>query len=159
MKKWLGLAVIIVMVIIMIAGGYEFLKRNTLSDCEISMASVEIESIGLTTATLNIGLNIHNPTWMTATIYRMDYVLYGNDIRFGEGEFTEKVDIPSDSDEVVTSTIEVTYVDMGGVAWSVLSDGDIIWRVDGTTHFDTPFGTLSRSFSNETELEEEVEES
>ena len=148
-KKLVALAVV---VIIAVAVGFyiysEFQKRQALENVEVSLSDIEVQSVGLTTAALNVKLKFYNPNSVTATLDRVDYSLYGDEIYVGDGEITEKVDIAPGGTRTVTSPFTLSYSGAIQTVWNYLvAEDQITWRVVGTAYIDTPLGTLTVPFN------------
>ncbi len=127
---------------------YEVAKREALKSCEFRLADVRLKSIGLTSAELIIVLEIYNPNSIIVTLDRADFYLYGNDNYLGYGEITRRIDIPPYSFKSVNIPFTLEYSGAGGVIWSAIQRGSKIeWKITGTAYIDTPFGTMTVSFT------------
>jgi len=140
---------VVVVGILIFSGFYvfsEYQKRVALQNCEISLADVRVASIGLTSAKLEVVLRIYNPNDVTATLDRIDYELYGNGEFLGNGEFIRRVEIPPHSSKLVSSYFTLDYTGALKTVWSAIKKGDVVWKIKGITHIDTPIGTLDIPF-------------
>lgn len=139
----------IAIVILVITGLWSYQQveqRKALKDVQISLEGITPVSIGLTGATLDIKLRLHNPGTIKATLDRADYSLYGNDNYIGDGVILEKVDIPQGETRIITTEFDLVYRETVKTVWSALIESKIDWRVKGTAHFDTLFGTIDVPF-------------
>lgn len=144
-----GIAGVVIVSILLLGGFYifsEYEKREALKNCEISLADVRVVSIGLTSAKLEIVLRIYNLNDVTATLDRIDYELYGNGEFLGNGEFMRRVDIPPHSSKLVSSYFTLDYTGALKTVWSAIKKGDVVWKIKGVAHIDTPIGTLDIPF-------------
>jgi len=120
--KWI--VGIVVFIIVGLIGysyfSYEVAKREVLKDCEFRLADVGIRSMGLTSAELNIVLEIYNPNDITATLDRADFSVYGNDNYLGDGEITKKINIPPHSKKRISVPFTLDYFGAAHVIWSAL---------------------------------------
>jgi LEA14-like dessication related protein len=151
-NKKVAASVIAIIVVAVAVGGFyiysEIQKRQALKNVEVSISDIEVVDVGITAAKLNVKLQLHNPNTVTATLDRADYTLYGNDIYVGNGEITEKVDIPAGATRTVTSPFDLSYSGAVQSVWTyIVSGGKITWRVIGTAYIDTPLGTLTVPFN------------
>ena len=140
---------VVVVGILIFSGFYvfsEYQKRVALQNCEISLADVRVASIGLTSAKLEVVLRVYNPNDVTATLDRIDYELYGNGEFLGNGEFIRRVEIPPHSSKLVSSYFTLDYTGALKTVWSAIKKGDVMWRIKGVAHIDTPIGTLDIPF-------------
>jgi LEA14-like dessication related protein len=126
---------------------YEYAKREALRSCQISLADVSVEGLGLTSATLEIKLRIYNPNSITATLDRAYYSLYANDVYLGDGTISRKYDIPPGGTITIATPFELSYSGALQTIWSYITrGGKVAWRMKGTAYIDTPLGTLDIPF-------------
>lgn len=148
MSRRIGAVLAIVVLVVLILGGltcYEFMKMEALKSCKISLANVNVRSIGLTSASLEVKLRIYNPSSIAATIDRATYSLYANDVCLGNGTIS-RTDIPPRETVIVTTPFELSYSKALSVVWSYLNTGSVTWRIKGVAYFDTPLGPLAVPF-------------
>lgn len=147
-KKFAAITIVIILILISVGiFYYEYVKREALRSCEISLADVRVKSAGLTSASLEILFRIYNPNKVTATLDRADYSVYANDIYLGEGHITSRVDVPANNTVTIISPFDLSYSGALKTVWPYLtSSGKLLWRINGTVHVDTPFGTLDIPF-------------
>ena len=126
---------------------YEVAKREALKNCEFRLADVRIKSVGLTSAELNIILEIYNPNDITVTLDRADFSVYGNDNYLGDGEITKKINIPPYNKKRVSVPFTLDYFGAARVIWSALREGKVVWKITGIAYIDTPLGTMEIPFT------------
>lgn len=136
-------AIIIIVGVFFIAT--QLLQREAMQNVELSLSDVQIRNIGLSSATLEVYINMYNPNnGITATLDRMDYSVYANGNNLGNGQITQRVDIPPQGTKTVSSAFQVSYAGTLRAVWSALTGGgNIKWNLKGTAYFDTPLGTLN----------------
>lgn len=136
-------AIIIIVGVFFIAT--QLLQRQAMQDVQLSLSDVQIKNIGLSSATLEVYVNMYNPNnGITATLDRMDYSVYANGNNLGNGQITQRVDIPPQGTKTVSSAFQVSYAGTLRAVWSALTGGgNIKWNLKGTAYFDTPLGTLN----------------
>jgi len=138
----------VAVVAILILGGlayYEFMKREAIKSCRITLAGVSVKSIGLTSMSLEVKLRIYNPNSVIATVDRATYSLYADDIYLGDGTIP-RTDIPPGGTATVTTPFELSYSGALSAIWSYLKTGNVTWRIRGVAYFDTPLGPLTAPF-------------
>lgn len=144
--------VAVILVVIIIAGlGYflytEYQKVQAARNLKIYLVDAYPVSIGLTSATLELKLRIYNPTDVTITIEGIDYTLYGDGNRVGEGSIYGRLEIPARGSKIVTSRFDVTYAGLARTVLDfILSGGRLTWRVTGYIYVSTLFGTQTVYF-------------
>lgn len=137
------IAFVVIASIVWIQGETE--QREAMKNVQVSLSDVQLRNIGLTSATVDIVLNMYNPnSRTTATLDRLDYMVYANGIYLGNGYISQRVDIPPLFTKTVSTTFQVQYTGALGAVWSVLTQGGRVnWNLKGTAYFDTPLGTIN----------------
>jgi len=98
-------------------------------------------------ARLKVELKFYNPNPVIATLDRLMYSLYGNDIYLGDGIIPEVYDIPPQGTRTITTHFELPYGGAVRAIWDYLiKGGRITWRIVGIAYIDTPLGTLNIPF-------------
>lgn len=146
--KKITIIVIVVIAIIIVAAvgvwGYQQVKqREALQNIQMSVDGVKVESINLTSATLNFSLRVTNPNTNAATIDRTDYTVIINNVTLGSGQNLEQVTIPAGGSVVIPQPFTVSYTGAAKTVWTTLTQGGADWNLVGTAFFDTPLGTVS----------------
>ena len=137
---------VILVIAILLVGiiSYELIQqRRALEDVQVSVDGVELVSLNLTSATLNISLRFTNPNTNAATLDRTDYTLYINNINVGSGQNLEKATIPAEGSLVIPQLFTISYSGGLQTIWTFLQQGGADWRLVGTAYFDTFLGTVS----------------
>ena len=142
----IGITIVAILIIVgVIFVVIQLLQREAMQNVQFSLSDVQIRNIGFTSATLEIYLNMYNPnSGITATLDRMDYSVYANGNYLGNGQITQRVDIPPQGTKTVSSMFQVSYAGTLGAVWSALTQGgQIKWNLRGTAYFDTPLGIIN----------------
>jgi LEA14-like dessication related protein len=147
MKK-ITIVVIVIIVVIAVAAlgifGYQQVQqREALKNIQMSVDGVKVESINLSSATLNFTLRITNPNTNAATIDRTDYTVIINNVTLGSGQNLEKVTIPAGGSVVIPQPFTVSYSGAARTVWSTITQGGADWNLVGTAYFDSFLGTVS----------------
>jgi len=124
MSKKLAAAAVVAILILESLAYYEFMKREAIKSCKISLAGVSVRSIGLTSASLEVKLRIYNPNSVIATVDRATYSLYADDIYLGDGTIL-RTDIPPRGTVTVTTPFELSYFGALSAIWSYLKTGNV----------------------------------
>ncbi len=143
---------VVIIVVLAILGSFlhfhrEIEKRKALQSCELSLEDVQVVGVGLKSAELNIIFKIYNPNDITATLDKIEYSVYGNEMYVGDGKISERIDIPAHSQRLVKTQFTLYYSGAIDLMWSAIRKGEVSWRVSGTAWIDTPFMTMKIPFS------------
>lgn len=146
----MAIAVVVIVIIAAIAlsviGYQQYREREAVKDLQFSVSEVKIESVNLTTASLNFTLRITNPSSNAATIDRTTYAVSINNISLGNGENAEKVTIPAGGTVYVPQPFTASNSGTAQGAWAYLTQDTVEWRIVGTAYFDTFLGTVSAGY-------------
>jgi LEA14-like dessication related protein len=141
-----SIIVIIAVVALAIFGYQQYQERNALKDLQMSISDVKIESVNLTSASLNFTLKVTNPTTNSATIDRTNYTVFINNVSLGTGENQQKVTIPAGGTAFIPQPFMASNSGVAQGAWNYLTQDTVDWRIVGTAYFDTFLGTVSTGY-------------
>lgn len=153
-KSIVGLIVvvaIVAMVMFLVCAEEEVAQREALLNCDITLSSIQMTELGLFDASVNLAItvNVYNPNAITATLDRIDYIIYANDIAIGTGCFSERTDIPPMKTEMITTSYRADLTTVPDVLVSGIQVGGITWKIGGIVYIDTPLGALEIPFEEE----------
>jgi LEA14-like dessication related protein len=146
MKKWHLIIVVIIVAVIIIAAvfGYQQVRqRQALEDIQISFAGVSIESISLTSVSLNFTLRMTNPSTTNAVLDRTDYTVFINNFSLGSGQNLEQVTIPAGGSVLVPQPFILSNSGAIQGIWNAILAGQVDWRLVGIAYFDLILFTVS----------------
>jgi len=135
--------VVIIIVIVGIFAYQQISQREALRNIQVSLDGVKIDSINLTSATLNFTLRLTNPNTNPATLDRTVFTVYINNNNLGTGQTLQKTTIPAGGSELVQIPFTVSYSGAALSVWAALTQGSFDYKVVGTAYFDSLFGTVS----------------
>jgi LEA14-like dessication related protein len=140
--------VIVVIVVIIIAAlgvfGYQQVQqREALKNIKVSLEGFEVESVTLSSASLNFSLRFTNPNTNPAILDRTDFTVSINNVTVGSGQNLQKVTIPAGGSEVIVIPFTFSYTGVAQGVVTVLQQGGAEWGLVGTAYFDSPLGTVS----------------
>lgn len=138
--------VIIAVIAVAIFGYQQYQERNALKNIQISVSGVKIDSVNLTSASLNFTLKVTNPNTSPATLDRTNYTLYINNVSLGTGQNQQKVTIPAGGTAFIPQPFTVSNTGAAQGAWAFLTQNQVQWRLVGTVYFDTFLGTVSTGY-------------
>ncbi len=138
------MVIVVIVIVIVAAFGYQaYAQRNALRDIKVSVDSVRVDSISLSSATLNITFRFTNPTTTTATLDRTDFTIFINGNLLGSGQNLQKTQIPAGGSTAIPIPFIVQYTGAAQSAWTFLTQGQANYTITGTAFFDTVLGTAS----------------
>ena len=151
MKKKITLILLVPLVLasVLISGCFEeeIEQREALQDCTIIPVGFQVTGIDPINSllSLDITLEIYNPTDTTATLDEISYEIYANDIPLGYGLFNERTDIPSWETRYVIMSYTADVSTAPDVIFNVFAQGQLpALTVTGTAYIGTeyfgPFG-------------------
>lgn len=126
-------------------------QREALQNVQVLSFDVQSVRFGLTSISADLSVTLYNPnSRITATLDRMDYMIYVNGNYFTNGYISQRIDISPMSTKTVSTPLQVSYSGALSTVWSVLmSGGKISWGLRGTAYFDTPIGTMNVPISQD----------
>jgi LEA14-like dessication related protein len=149
--KWFAVIIAIIVIIAVIAvaifGYQQYQERNALRDIQISVSGVKIESVNLTSASLNFTLKVTNPSTTPATIDRTNYTVFINNVSMGSGQNQQKVTIPAGGTVFIQQPFMASNMGVAQSAWAFLTQDTVEWKLVGTVYFDTFLGTVSTGYN------------
>lgn len=143
----ISIIVIIAVVAVAIFGYQQYQERNALKDLQFSVSGVKIDSVNLTSASLNFTLKVTNPTANQATIDRTNYTIFINNVSLGTGQNQQKVTIPAGGTVFIPQPFMASNSGAAQSAWAFLTQDTVNWKIVGTAYFDTILGTASTGYS------------
>ncbi|KXS44673.1 LEA type 2 family protein [Methanolobus zinderi] len=130
-------------------------SAQAVRDTELRIRGIEVNEISRDVVDLTLTFAVYNPGDTTVELERMEYDIYANDVRMGEGTFEEPIEIPPD-EEIETTTNFVGSVSTAPAAiLGAVTEGEVVWTMEGTMFFNTESGTVEQSFSREFQRGEE----
>ncbi|MBI0582040.1 MAG: LEA type 2 family protein [Methanomassiliicoccales archaeon] len=139
----ISIIVIVAVVVVAIFGYQQVQQREALRDIQISISDVKIESVNLSSASLNFTLRITNPSTNVATLDRTEYTIFINNVSLGTGQNQGKVTIPAGGTVFIPQPFIASNRGVAQGAWAFLTQDQVSWRIVGTAFFDTFLGTVS----------------
>ena len=130
----------IVLVIVVVVAGYYLYEtiasREALKECEVTLKGVEVKSVGISSATLELTFSVRNKGSHEATLDRLEYSIYGNNYFVGDGSTSQSFRIPVGSTKDVETEFNFTYIGTAEVIQEaiqkVIQDNTVSWRIKGT---------------------------
>jgi LEA14-like dessication related protein len=124
----------------------QYQQRDALKDIQITITDVKIESVNLSSASLNFTLKVTNPGTNPATLDRTNYTVFINNVSLGTGENQEKVTIPAGGTVFIPQPFIASNSGAAQGAWAYLTEDEVEWKLVGTAYFDTFLGTVSTGY-------------
>jgi LEA14-like dessication related protein len=123
---------------------------------EVRIAEVTLTEVGLSGATVEVGLDVRNPNPGALTSSGLRYVLSfeapedgGEEWRtVAEGESTDEVSVPGQETRRVQVAVPFRYDELGRAVAALLQSGELRYRLAGDVDFDAPLGDLRVPFQH-----------
>lgn len=135
----------------------EVAQREALLNCDITPGIIQIIGFGPlmlppyppgpSYVDFAIPFSIYNPNSITATLDRIDYTIYINDIPIGTGSLSKRIDILPMKTEMITTRYRADMTTVPAVIVSNIQTGELTLGVEGMVYIDTPLGELIIPFS------------
>lgn len=110
--------------------------------------------VGLTGATLDVTFNVRNPNPDPITIERVQYDLFLNGRRVGDGFITQTVDVAGFGEARMSSRFDLNYLRVPGAVKSILERDRVDARTRGRFYVRRDGGRVHRmNFSSEANLD------
>lgn len=127
---------------------------------QVSLAQIELASVGITGATARVQLEVHNPNRFSLNARAVEYTLAFDPrdpgdtsaVRDGDwrtmatGRSADPVTLPGGETTPVTVLVPFTYSEIGAAAASLLRDGRLRYRFSGSFTVGSPVGDLRIPF-------------
>jgi len=113
------------------------------------LRGVNISPRSFTEMNLLIGLDVQNPNRFDITLKSFECTIYLKNEEIGKGRLKNELLIPSSSTTQIQVPIDAKFKDLGGSLKSILTGGDLPYKIEGTADVRTAFGSLHFPFSRE----------
>lgn len=126
----------------------------TLEPPRVQVQRLGRPQLGLTGATLDVTFNVRNPNPDPITIERVQYDLFLNGVRVGDGFITQTVEVPGFGDARMSSRFDLNYLRVPGAVKSILDRDRVDARTRGRFFMRRDGGRLRRvGFSSQASLD------
>ena len=152
----------ILVILILVILGAGIVMVGSFKQPEFKLKSVDVkgvESFDLllvevpTAVTFAVVVDIHNPNFIGATVNRLEYELYVNNVYIGKGSLPRSVVIPANGNATIETDVSVYLPSTIQSLITVLQQGGATAKVEGTVHLSVPVvGQISVPFSEEETL-------
>ncbi len=110
--------------------------------------------VGLTGATLDVTFNVRNPNPDPITIERVQYDLFLNGVRVGDGFITQSVDVAGFGEARMSSRFDLNYLRVPGAVKAIMDRDRVDARTRGRFYMRRNGGRERRvNFSSEANLD------
>ena len=101
---------------------------------------------------LRLGIEVHNPNRFDLTLTSLDYTVFLEDRKIGEGRLERALQIPAASTTSIRAPLGVRFRDLGGGVRAFLTGGEIPYRIEGSAVIKTVFGSGTFPFTKDGKL-------
>lgn len=106
----------------------------------VRLHHLNVRNLGLTGGTLDVVLAVYNPNRLTVRGTRLDAGLDVENSHFGDIVLTEALQLAQQDTTLITAPLAFRWSGVGAAARSVLSQGAVNYRINGTLSVNTPLG-------------------
>lgn len=126
----------------------------TLEPPRIQVQRLGRPQVGLTGATLDVTFNVRNPNPDPITIERVQYDLFLNGLRVGDGFITQTVEVAGFGEARMSSRFDLNYLRVPGAVKSILDRDRVDARTRGRFYMRRGGGRVQRlNFSSDATLD------
>lgn len=126
----------------------------TLQPPRVQVQRLGQPQVGLTGATFDVTFSVRNPNPDSITIERVQYDLFLNGVRVGDGFITQSVEVAGFGEARMTSRFDLNYLRVPGAAKSIMDRDRVDARTRGRFFMRRDGGRVRRvSFSSNASLD------
>ncbi|MBX7059991.1 MAG: LEA type 2 family protein [Leptospirales bacterium] len=128
-------------------------RRQNLQRCRFSLQNVQVVRASLLAIELKLQLQVENPGDGEAQLDRLDFALFLEDRRLGDGKNQTPTTIPPGETRTIELDFRGSPAQLGLELLSILGrSGEIRYRVEGVAYMDGALGTFPLPFTVENAL-------
>ncbi len=126
----------------------------TLQPPRIQVQRLGRPQVGLTGATFDVTFNVRNPNPDPITIERVQYDLFLNGVRVGDGFITQSVEVAGFGEARMSSRFDLNYLRVPGAVKSIMDRDKVDARTRGRFYMRRDGGRVRRvNFSSDASLD------
>jgi LEA14-like dessication related protein len=120
-----------------------YAQREAIRQAQFHLKGVSLDGVDLSGANVTVTLELENPTETEIALDRIDYVLFVNDLRALSGNTPQPVHVPPHDARPLPIHATLRFRDVSNeLRQAFITRGRFTYRLEGTGHFDTPFGPI-----------------
>lgn len=120
-----------------------YAQREAIRQAQFHLQGVSLDGINLSGADVTVTLELENPTDTEIALDRIDYVLFVNDMRALSGNTPTPLHVPAHDARPLPIHATLRFRDVSQeLRQAFITRGRFTYRLEGTGHFDTPFGPI-----------------
>jgi LEA14-like dessication related protein len=120
-----------------------YAQREAIRQAQFHLKGVSLDGIDLSGANVTVTLELENPTETEIALDRIDYVLFVNDLRALSGSTPTPIHVPPHDARPLPIHATLRFRDVSQeLRQAFITRGRFTYRLEGTGHFDTPFGPI-----------------
>jgi LEA14-like dessication related protein len=134
------------LLVLVLAGCGVLARRAALKNCEYSLKSVELSDVTMSDMTLAVGVSARNSNDIEVVVDRMNYEFFINGKRAFEGSMGQGMKIAPGKTEVISSVMNLNYVELGTALAQAVKDDQANYDLRGTAYLSSSLGTFAYPF-------------
>lgn len=115
----------------------------------ITVREIILSPRSLLEMNLLLGIEVQNPNRFDLTLTSFEYTVHLNNEEIGNGRLEKEIRIPASSTTRVQAPVAATFKNLGGTLKTVLTGGDLPYKIAGKAGVKTALGSMSFSFAKE----------
>lgn len=128
------------------AAGCAALGRATFREPEVQLREFSVTGLGLTGGSVDVVLSVYNPNGYKLDAVGMTYRVDVDSVTLGEGSLDSRFVVAEKDSSVVRLPVRFTYAGLGAAGRSLLTSGQVNYRVRGNFTVGTPLGNFTRPY-------------
>ena len=130
-----------------LSGCATFSEWTHLQAPQVAVAGIKLSSIGLTSGTFDVTLQVNNPNRVDLHGTALTATIDANGNRFAVVDLSRAFDLPKGTAVPIVVPVTVQWTGAGDVVRSVIGSGAVPYKIGGRVTVDTPVGPKGLDFS------------
>ncbi|MEN6331318.1 MAG: LEA type 2 family protein [Smithella sp.] len=113
------------------------------------LRGVSLRPLSLTDVNLLLDLDVQNPNSFDLNFKSFEYTVYLKNEEIGNGRLEKELRIPSSATTRIQAPVAAKFKDLSGSLKSILTEGDLPYKIAGKVVVKTALGSRQFPFSSE----------
>lgn len=114
-----------------------------------AIRGLTLKQISLKEVNVIFDLDVQNPNSFDLTLQTFEYTVYLKNEEIGNGRMEKELLIPSSSTTRIQVPVVAKFKDWSRSLKTILTEGDLLYKIEGNTDVKTVFGSRKFPFSKE----------
>lgn len=139
-----GLLLLAVLSVFIISCLSWFLEKPSITVREITLRPRSLLEMNLL-----LGIEVQNPNRLDVTVTSFEYTVHLNNEEIGTGHLEKEIRVPASSTTRIQAPVAAKFKNLGESLKSILTGGDLPYKIEGTIGITTALGSLRFPLSKE----------